>query len=56
MKLTQATVAMVTCTVLCLSDVREVLRLGKVTVFPIQATKALRTGRGIALPNLRPRH
>ena len=23
---------------------------------PIQATKALKAGRGIALPNLRPRH
>ena len=28
----------------------------KVKVLPIQATKALRVGRGIALPNLRPRH
>jgi hypothetical protein len=28
----------------------------KVKVLPIQATKSLRTCRGIALPNLRPRH
>ena len=31
-------------------------RSQKVKVFPIQATKALRVGRGIALPYLRPRH
>ena len=29
---------------------------GKVKVPPIQATNALRADRGIALPNLRPRH
>ena len=28
----------------------------KVMFLPIQATKALRVGTGIALPNLRPRH
>ena len=28
----------------------------KVKVLPIQATKALRVGRGIAVPYLRPRH
>ena len=28
----------------------------KVKVPPTQATKALRVGRGIALPNLRPQH
>ena len=28
----------------------------KVKILPIQATKARRAGRGIALPNLRPRH
>ena len=28
---------------------------GMVKVLPIQATKALRAGRGIAVPNLRPR-
>ena len=27
-----------------------------VKALPIQATKALRASRGIALPNLRPRH
>ena len=33
-------------------------RTRKVTVqaLPIQSTNALRVGRGIALPNLRPRH
>ena len=30
--------------------------LVKLKVIPVQATKALRVGRGIALPNLRPRH
>ena len=30
--------------------------VSKVKVLPIQATKALRVGRGIALPFLRPRH
>ena len=33
-----------------------VLRRVKVKVLPIQATKALRVGRGIALSYLRPRH
>ena len=34
---------------------KDILKV-KLKVPPIQATKALRAGRGIALPNLRPRH
>ena len=35
---------------------RDKERRIKVKVAPLQATNALRVGRGIALPNLRPRH
>ena len=38
------------------NSLRCVLVCVKVKVPPLQATKALRVGRGIALPNLRPRH
>ena len=34
----------------------NIITVVKVKVLPIQATKALRVGRGIALPFLKPRH
>ena len=46
----------VTSKVAFLSKNISYLFLSKVKVLPLQATKALRTGRGIALPNLIPRH
>ena len=35
---------------------KKIMAKLKVKVLPIQATKALRVGRSIALPFLRPRH
>ena len=44
----------------CQSDIpylsRYIILKVKVKVLPAQATKALRVDRGVALPNLRPRH
>ena len=34
----------------------EIKLMVKVKVYPLQATKALRAGRGKAVPNLTPRH
>ena len=36
--------------------IKVCIRYGKAKVLLIQATEALRVGRGIVLPNLRPRH